>query len=70
MTSFFMPNLHMVDELSSKTIFQKKKKMAEEQQKYKDILKHEREEFRKQLQREVSISGFLFNQIQINNVLN
>ena len=35
--------------------------MAEELQKYKDILKHEREEFKKQLKREVSISGFLLN---------
>ena len=33
--------------------------MAEELQKYKDILKREREEFKKQLKREVSISGFL-----------
>ena len=33
--------------------------MAEELQKYKDILKQEREEFKKQLEREVSISGYL-----------
>ena len=33
--------------------------MAEELQKYKDILKRERKEFKKQLEREVSISGIL-----------
>ena len=33
--------------------------MAEELQKYKDILKSEREEFKKQLERLVSISGYL-----------
>ena len=35
------------------------KQMVEELQKYKDILKREREEFKKQLEREVSISGYL-----------
>ena len=34
-------------------------KMVEEFQKYKDILKQEREVFKKQLEREVSISGLL-----------
>ena len=33
--------------------------MAKELQKYKDILKREQEEFKKQLEREVSTSGFL-----------
>ena len=37
----------------------KKTKMAEELQKYKDILKREWEEFKKQLVREVSTSKFL-----------
>ena len=36
-----------------------KEKMAEELQKYKDILKREQEEFNKQLEREVSTSRFL-----------
>ena len=33
--------------------------MAEELQKYKDILKREREEFKEQLEREVSVSRYL-----------
>ena len=37
------------------------KQMVEELQKYKDILKREREEFKKQLVREVSISRFFLN---------
>ena len=35
------------------------KQRVEELQKYKDILKREREEFKKQLERELSISGYL-----------
>ena len=34
--------------------------MAEELQKYKDILKCEKEELKKQLKREVSVSWFSF----------
>ena len=44
------------------SVLQKKtlqEEMAEELQKYKDILKREREEFKKQLEREVSISRYL-----------
>ena len=37
----------------------KNNKMTEELQKYKDILKREREEFKRQLVREVSTSKFL-----------
>ena len=41
-------------------------KMAEEFQKYKDILKREQDKFRKQLVREVRISKFLlFQQKQV-----
>ena len=42
--------------------------MAEELQKYKDILKREREEFKKQLKREVSTSKFLLFRLKIDNI--
>ena len=45
-----MPILHVVGDILFLL------KMAEEFQKYKDMLKHEREEFKKQLEREVSLS--------------
>ena len=48
MMSFFAPKLLL--------------KMAEEFQKYKDILKREQDEFRKQLVREVRISRFFLFQ--------
>ena len=45
--------------------------MAEELQKYKDILKREREEFKRQLVREVSTSKLLFILIEkMNSILN
>ena len=43
--------------------------MAEELQKYKDILKTEWEEFKKQLVREVSTSKFLLFQSKIDSIL-
>ena len=43
--------------------------MAEELQKYKDILKRKQEEFKKQLVREVSTSRFLLCQ-KIDGILN
>ena len=52
-----MPKLHMVVHNFKDNIL----KNAEEFQKYKDILKREWEEFRKQSEREVSTSKFLFN---------
>ena len=44
-------------------------KMAEEFKKYRDILNCEREEFKKQLEREISISWF-FQVSQRNRILN
>ena len=44
-------------------------KMAEELKKYRDILDHKGEEFKKQLEREVSISWF-FQVNQRNRILN
>ena len=44
--------------------------MAEELQKYKDILKREWEEFKKQLEREVSTLRFLLFQSKIDSILN
>ena len=50
-----MPKLHVaVLDLEDNIL-----KMAEEFQKYKDILKREQEEFRKQFEREVSTLKFL-----------
>ena len=43
-------------------------KMVEEFQKYRDMLKREREEFQKQLVRVVGTSWFLFISIEIDNI--
>ena len=62
MMSFFVPKFHVVITVSfarTMLLFCKRKKnneMAEELQKYKDILKREREEFERQLVREVGTS--------------
>ena len=42
--------------------------MAEELQKYKDILKREQKEFEKQLEREVSALRILLVQSEIDNI--
>ena len=44
--------------------------MVEELQKYKDILMREWEEFKKQLEREVSTSRFLLFQSKVDSILN
>ena len=57
-----MPKFHVVAGSDFKDSIFKDKKMVEEFQKYKDILKREQDEFRKQLVREVRISRFLLLQ--------
>ena len=57
-----MPKFHVVAGSDSKDSTFKDKKMAEEFQKYKDILKREQDEFRKQLVREVRILRFFLFQ--------
>ena len=52
-----MPKLHVIACILSKVSAQfEEERMVEEFQKYKDILKREREEFQKQLVREVGTS--------------
>ena len=59
---FFVPKFHVVACILLKVSAQFEKKMAEEFQKYRDMLKREREEFQKQLVREIGTSWFLLFQ--------
>ena len=70
-----MLKFHMVigirwDFFSKGCTCERKQKMADELQKYKDILKREWEEFKKQLVREVSTSKFLLFWMKIDSILN